>query len=221
MKANTLPNPLNHLLVTLILLATCACGGVSSPVPQPVPGQFRLSSPGATSSQTLVVGLKGAVSGQGKVHVRDRVSGQTAAADSTAQGTFSMVLPVGDKASLEAWFVNADGQSDAVSLSLRGLSYGPSLGQAVAGVVSAPDSKGQVTVSNDGGAGKPLLMSATPNMVAIITNSRSGGVLLATTDKDGRFSGKLAAAKGDSIRVMLTDPQQQTETSDFRSFTVP
>ena len=205
-----------------VLLALVACGdGVSSPVPQPVPGQIRVSSPAVTRKTVLVVGLPSAVSGQGTVHVRDRTSGVTASAASTAAGSFSAVIVIGSKHELEAWFETADGTSDVVSLSLRALSYGLTLGQPKAGVVSTPDAGGKVTVSNDGGAGKPLLMSATPNKVLVVSNANTGEVVSTTTDKDGRFSAKLAGAKGESIQLLLVDPADQASTSDFVTITVP
>ena len=86
------------------LLMLTACGGVSSPVPQPVPGQIRISSPALTSAKVLVVGLTKAVSGVGTVHLRDLKTGATASAQSAASGTFSLVITAGPDRQLEAWF---------------------------------------------------------------------------------------------------------------------
>ena len=203
------------------LLMLTACGGVSSPVPQPVPGQIRISSPALTSAKVLVVGLTKAVSGVGTVHLRDLKTGATASAKSAASGTFSLVITAGPDRQLEAWFETADGNSDPVSLSLRSLSYGPALGQPGTGLVSTPDAQGKVTVANDGGAGKPLLLTATPNMVLVLSNSSTAEVTTTTTDKDGRFSKKLSGAKGDQIQLLLVDPGDQASTSDFVTVAVP
>ncbi len=210
------------LLSLAALFAAVGCGdGVSSPVPQPVPGQIRISTPAVTSARALVVGLPGAVSGEGTVHVRDLKTGAKASGKSVAAGTFSLVVTVGKDRLLEAWFENADGASDPVSLNLRSLSYGLALGQPKPGVVSVPDAKGKVTVSNDGGVGKPLLMSASPNKVVVLTNANTAEVATTTTDKDGRFSAKLSGVKGDVIQILLVDPADQASTSDFVTIPVP
>ena len=205
-----------------VLLMLTGCGdGVSSPVPQPVPGQIRISSPALTTAKVLVVGLIGAVSGEGTVHLRDLKTGARAAAKSAASGTFSVVIATGPDRQLEARFETADGLSEAVSLSMRSISYGPALGQPGTGVVSTPDAQGKVTVSNDGGVGKPLLMTASPNMVLVLSNAGTAEVVTTTTDKDGRFSRKLSGAKGEMIQMLLVDPGDQASTSDFVTMAVP
>ena len=204
-------------------LLVLSCGdGVSTPVPQPVPGQIRISSPALTkAAPVLVLGLAGAVAGAGKVHVKDLESGALVTGSSNGAGSFSVVISVNRDHRLEARFENADGISGAVSLALRGLSYGPGLGTPQPGVVSKPDAQGQVKVSNDGGAGKPLLMSATANVNVLISNAATAQVVTTQTDKDGRFSQTLSGARGDSIQILLVDPQSQTSTSNFVSILVP
>ena len=205
---------------TLLMLSACG-DGVSSPVPQPVPGQIRISSPALTSAKVLVVGLTRAVAGKGTLHLRDLKTGIIASGKTTADGTFAVVINAGPDRQLEAWFETSDGASDTVSLSSRSLSYGPALGQPKTGVVSVPDAKGKVTVSNNGGAGKPLLLTASPNMVLVLSNQSTAEVAVSTTDKDGRFSASLSGAKGDKIQILLVDPADQASTSDFVTVTVP
>lgn len=210
------------LLTYAVLLTLTACGdGVSSPVPQPVPGQIRISSPTLTSARVLVVGLTKAVAGAGTVHLRDTKTGTTASGKSSAAGTFSVVITAGPERQLEARFETPDGTSEPVNLMMRSLSYGPSLGQPKTGVVSVPDAQGKVTVSNDGGTGKPLLMTASPNMVVVLSNASTAEVRLTTTDKDGRFSSKMSGSKGEQIQILLVDPADQASTSDFVTVTVP
>lgn len=210
-------------LLCLPLLLSCACGDQdSSPVPQPVPGLIRQSTPGLTATQKLVVGLAGAVQGKGTVHLRDTITGKAASAATTGTGSFSLVLLAKEAQSLEAWFENDAGEtSDVVTLATRYLGEGLTLGPPQPGVVSKPDAQGKVKVSNDGGASKPLLMTATPNVDVVVVNAASGAVALTKTDKDGRFTTTIAAKTGELIRILLVDPAQKEETSDFQSITVP
>jgi hypothetical protein len=212
------------LTLTLILISVAACGledQVSSPVPQPVPGLVRQSSPALTQTEKLVLGLPKAVAGEGKVHLTDRTSGRKVVADSTAEGTFSMVIEVDPKQdNLELQFENEDGLSDPVSISLRTLGDGPSLGQPKDGLV-LPTNGPTVQVSNDAGHGTPLLLDATPDMIVIVTVTKTGQVVTSTTDSTGRFSVTVEAASGDWIQILLVDPQDPGTTSDFVTVQVP
>jgi hypothetical protein len=208
----------------LATLSACACGledQESSPVPQPVPGLVRQSSPALTQSQKLVLGLPKAVAGEGKVHLTDRISGRKVVGISTAEGTFSLVIEVDPKDdALELQYENEDGLSDPVLISLRALGDGPALGQPKDGLV-LPTNGPEVQVSNDAGHGNPLLLEATPNVMVIVTVTKTGQVVTSTTDSTGRFSVQIEATSGDWIQILLVDPQDPGSTSDFVTVQVP
>jgi len=210
-----------RLLATIgLLILTTACG--SSPVPQPVPFMMRKSTHAQPQGATLIVGLPGSVAGQGKVHIEDRKTGKRATAVSSGAGSFSLVLRTGSKTDLVAQYENEDGTSDWVSMSeAQTGSLGPTLGQPKKGVVSSVDSRGEVTVTNDDGTGKPALMDATPDSNVVVTNAESGALATTTTDKAGVFKVIIAGASGDTVHVLLIDKDDPGVTSDFVSFKVP
>jgi len=195
----------------------------SSPVPQPVPDFIRESTPGLKQTDKLVLGLPGAVAGSGQVHLTDQATGRRVSAPSAAAGSFNLVIIIDQTKTpqLVIQFENADGVSEPVSLATRQLTYGPTLGPSKGGLAQAPDAKGNVLVSNDGGAGNPLLVDASPNMTLILTVVSSGLVTSSTTDSQGRFSATVKAASGDTLGLLLVDPQDQGATSDFITASVP
>jgi len=209
--------------VTVALGLAAGCGDqVSSPVPQPVPGMIRQSTPSPSGVQLLFVGLPGAVAGAGRVHLTYRKSGKGVVVDSAAGGSFAAALTRVALDELEARFENDDGLSDPVPLSTQlRFPTGPVFGQPKPGVVSKPDAQGQVRVSNDAGAAQPLLLDATPNMDLLVANDKTGALATTKTDKDGRFTTQLAAASGQSIRLLLVDPTDVGVTSDFVTIPVP
>lgn len=214
---HTLP----RLLATVCLLVlSTACG--SSPVPQPVPFMMRKSTHDQVQGDTLLVGLPGAVAGQGRVHVEDRKSGKRASANSAEAGSFSLVIRTGKQSDLMVQYENEDGTSDWVSLSdAQTGSLGPTLGQPQKGVVSSMDSRGEVTVTNDDGSGKPVLLDATPDSDVVVTNANKGAVASTTTDKAGIFKVTIEGATGDTIHILLLDSTDPGVTSDFVSIAVP
>jgi hypothetical protein len=211
-------------LQTLVLAATVVAGcGLeeSSPVPQPLPGYLRRSTPSSLVS-TLVVGLPGAVAGAGKVALRELGAASPVVVQSAAAGSFSAVLPVGRTTPLEIRYETADGASSWVALAPPQLSYGPVLmGSRGPGVVSAPDAAGNVTVTNDAGAGQPALVSASPDSDLLVANATRGSVVSSRTDAKGLFRVQLQGATGDEIQLLLVDAQDSAATSDYLSFTVP
>jgi hypothetical protein len=216
----------NHSLLALATFATLAgasaCGeGTSAPVPQPVPFYIRTSTPTGKTEKVVVVGLNGAVGGAGTVKVRVLAGGIEASGPSSSKGSFSVVI-ASVAQELEAAFVTAEGESAWVSLQGRTLGAPPSLSaaNALGEVVSAPDAKGQVTVTNDGGSATPLLQ-ATASSDVLVSNATSGDVAATTTDKKGLFTVTIAGARGDEIRIFLASPSDSTSTSDYLSYPVP
>lgn len=211
-------------LQALMLAATMVAGcGLeeSSPVPQPLPGYLRRSTPSSLVS-TLVVGLPGAVAGAGKVALRELNGASPVLVQSAAVGSFSAVLPVGRSIPLELRFETAAGASDWVALAPPQLSFGPVLsGSRGPGVVSAPDAAGIVTVSNDAGAGQPALVDASPESDLLVVNATRSEVATGRTDAKGLFRVQLAGATGDVIQLLLVDAADAASTSDYLSFTVP
>ncbi len=213
-----------HLLTVLAILTLAGCGGQeSSPVPQPVPFFMRKSTPGSDQTKTLVVGLAGAVAGQGRVHLRDLDSAAEASAPSSSVGTFGAVLMAPFGARLEARFEREGALSEPVALSQHMRGPHPELVATLGpnDVVSAPDAQGQVTVSNDDGPGLPPRVQATPESDVVVSDATSGAVATTRTDAAGLFTVKLPAAKGDVIQVLLVSPTSADATSDFLSYTVP
>lgn len=216
----------SRLTAALLVLATLqACDPQSSsPVPQPVPDLVRWSTPELTQTELLLVGLTGAVSGEGKVHVEDRTAGAKVVVGSSVTGTFSAVLAAAKDADLVLRFETVEGISDPVSLRKeRVLGPPPALAPAdyQAQVVTAPDAQGQVSVSNDAGPGQPPHIAATPDVTVIVTNGTTGEVVSSTTSAAGLFSVTLGGAKGDLIHILLVDPDAADLTSDFLSYQVP
>jgi len=211
----------SQLLLSVIVLVGCGEQS-SSPVPQPVPGLIRQSTPTAGALKTLVVGLPGAVAGKGKVHIREGVGGKIKIVDTTDSGSFVVALPIAEGDSLEAAFETDDGLSAMVPITPRSLGVTPSLGQPKPGVVQAPhDGKPEVVVTNDAGAGQPLLLDATPDVDVVVSNIDNGEVVTTVTDKDGKFSTKIGATTGHTIQIMLVTREEPPVTSDFVSITVP
>jgi hypothetical protein len=217
---------LTTALLVLALAQGCDPQG-SSPVPQPVPGFVRQSTPELTQTnpEHLVVGLPGAVAGEGRVHVEDPTAGGSrAVADSSSSGTFSAVLAAAPDAELTLRFETEEGISDPVTLR-RDRVFDPPPALAPANsqsqVVTPPDAQGQVSVSNDAGPGQSPLIAATPDVDVIVSNGASGEVVSSKTDADGLFTVKLGGAKGDPIHILLVDPESTSLTSDFLSYQVP
>jgi hypothetical protein len=217
---------MRRLAVTLwIVVGTWSCGDMgSSPVPQPIPDFVRLSTPALKQTKQLVVGLPGAVDGEGKVHLGDKATGRKVSAASPAAGSFALAITIDPTKTkeLELRFENEDGLSDPVTLPTTRLTYGPTLSAVHGpGLVSAPDSKGEALVDNDAGAGNPPLVDATPDMNLIVTNFDTGAVKSTKTDNKGLFSVRIPAAKGDLLQILLVDPTDPGSTSDFITATVP
>jgi hypothetical protein len=213
-----------HRLIFAISLCThvvVACG--SSPVPQPVPDFVRCSTHDLQQEELMVVGLPGAVAGEGKVHIKDRDSGATLVVSSTVPGTFSAVITAGKNADLVLQFENDDGKSEPLVLrDKQPVLPHPKLGPSTYGqVVSAPDGQGMVTVTNDDGPGKPLLLPASPDVDVIVTNNGTSEVATSRTDNTGRFTVKIAGQTGHAILIMLVDPKDPLLTSDFVQYQVP
>jgi hypothetical protein len=216
-------NRLNNLMLLALTIGAAACGiEGSSPVPQPLPGYLRRSTPSDSRQETLVLGLQGAVAGQGKVHLRELNGPRLVVAPSSAQGSFAAAITVGLSTALELSFENADGISDWLALPPSSLSYGPVLaGSRGPGVVSAPDAGGIVTVSNDGGAGQPPLLTASPESDLLVANATQGTIASGRTDSKGVFRVQLPAARGDLVQLLLVDSKDPGATSDYLSFSVP
>lgn len=202
-----------------VVVALAGCGDLeSSPVPQPVPMLIRSSTPEQTSVDTLYIGLPGAVAGQGKVHIRSRQSGQTVVVPATAAGTFAARVPK-DALDLEARYESADGLSDPVPLAGQRLGEPLTLGDPQPGVVSGTYGPDEVVVTNDGTHG--TLLEAPPNVDVIVANATTGVVVTTKTDANGRFTTQITASKGDLIQIMVVDPDDPGNTSDFVEITVP
>jgi hypothetical protein len=227
------PETVNRLaprhLALLLLLGLIACSGDngdkgSITVPQPVPLLIRESVPGAHNATTLVVGLPGAVAGAGTVTIRDRRSAAEATAGAASAGSFSSVLTLAKDHELEIRFQNEDGASDWVAIPSASATDGVSLTVPNSDgpkPVSAPDAQGQVTVTSDAGAGKPPLIEATPEVDLIVANTDNGGVVASVTDQSGHFTVRLPGAVGDVIQILLVDPEDTKQTSDYLSYEVP
>jgi hypothetical protein len=211
--------PIRRLLPFVLLC--CACGDQdSSPVPQPVPGLIRQSTPEIGNTETLVAGLPGAVAGKGTVHLHDKKTGKKVVTSSTNTGSFAVTLPASETESLEARFENADGLSDPVPLDVRSLGIPPELVQTkYAGLLAVVGD--DVVVSNDQGPGNPPSLEATPNVDVVVANQNTGEVVESKTDDKGLFKVTLKGKSGDTILVMLSDPARPDLTSDFVSATVP
>lgn len=214
-----------HLAPISLLLLFAACGDQSSsPVPQPIPSpvqsMIRVSTPVHNLDQTLVLGLPQAVAGPGKVHVKNTVSGAQVSVDASSSGSFSATIAADIDASLQVSFETDEGSSDWISLGTRGIQNGPSFEAPKYGgtLISAPDSQGLVTVSNQG---TPPLINATPNMDLLVANADTAEVLSSVTDDQGIFNVQIAASTGDTIQILLVDPDQPVATSDFISGQVP
>lgn len=208
----------------LMALLLGGCGDMtSSPVPQPVPGAIRISTPGKTKPTTLVVGLAGAVAGAGQVEVRNTTSGTTATSPASPGGSFAVTLAAGRNDGLEARYRDPAGAlSDPVPLRDRMQTLGPGLGPPTGpDVVSAPDAQGRSTVTNDAGAGNPLLIDVPPQSTVLVSNEDNAAVVQTRADGGGRFTATIAAATGHTIHIMLVDPADPTATSDFLTFPVP
>ena len=177
-----------------------------------------------SQADQLVLGLAGAVAGEGKVHVEDRTGGARVEAVSAASGSFSAVIAAGADAELVLRFETDEGISDPVSLRRkRVFDPPPTLAPAnhQAQVVTPPDAQGQVSVSNDAGPGQPPHIAATADVTVIVSNDANGEVVSSTTDGNGLFTVTLGGAHGDPIRILLVDPDTVDLTSDFLTYQVP
>jgi hypothetical protein len=214
-----------HIVSLCLGLVLAACGDDqgSSPVPQPVPDFVRQSTPGLTQSKKLVLGLPGAVAGKGKVHLTDKATGTKVVGDSAAAGSFALVIAIDATKTneLQLQYENEDGLSDPISLATRQLTYGPALGQTKGSLVKPSGTPGEVEINNDGGAGNPLLLDASPDMTLIVTVVSTAQVVSTPTDSTGRFSVKVNAGSGDAIQLLLVDPADPGSSSDFVVVTVP
>jgi hypothetical protein len=206
-----------------LVLGACGDDQGSLPVPQPVPDFIRQSTPGLTQSKQLVLGLPGAVAGEGKVHLTDKVTGTKVVGDSAASGSFTLVIAIDatKPQELQVQYENEDGLSDPIPLNTRQLHFGPTLGQAKAGLVQSTGTSGEVAINNDGGAGNPLLLVASPDMTLIVTVESTAQVVTTPTDGTGRFSVKVKAGSGDAIQLLLVDPAEPDSSSDFVTVTAP
>lgn len=225
----TLPLTWLGCVIVAITLLGSGCGGDAS-VPQPVPvpkiSLIRRSSPETDQIATLVVGLPGAVVGEGQVEIVDRLAGGAATAPAGTTGSFAALVPTSSQGTqLEARFVTAAGASPYISLDLRsGSTFGPRLGpaNALGGPVSPPDANGLVTVTNYDDTNKIKFIDATPDVEVLISNGSSGDVVLGTTDAQGVFSVQLPAQVGDPVHIVLSDEAAGTEaTGNYLSFVVP
>lgn len=221
--ANSVGKVMKHTLPILLLLLG-ACGDTTSlpqPVPVPAPklSAIRQSTPGLQQRTTMVVGLPGAVAGAGRVLARETLSGAEATATSTATGTFSLTTALGE--SIELRYETPEGDlSEAVVLAPTRSTYGPSLDESdgTDSVVSPPDAEGVVTVSN--GSPDPLII-ASPQVTVIVSNRDTGEVVTGETDSAGLFSLQLHGEAGHGILIVLSDPAQPEQTSDFLAYEVP
>jgi hypothetical protein len=220
-----LPRHAISALILLILVVNVSCGEQgSSPVPQPVPDFVRQSTHELQQEKLLVVGLPGAVAGEGKVRVQDRKGGAEVVVDATSVGTFTAVLPADQDADLALQFETDQGKSEWLLLRKAQTNEPiPHLGlpRSYQGPVSSPDAQGMVTVTNDAGPGQPLLLDATPEVDLIVSNGDTSEVVTSKTDETGRFSVKLPGSSGDWIHILLVSPKETDLTSDFVSHQVP
>jgi hypothetical protein len=213
------------IVAVLLLVVGVSCGDQeSSPVPQPVPDFVRQSTHELQQEKLLVVGLPGAVAGEGEVRVQDRKGGAEVVVVSTTAGTFTSVLSAGKDADLALQFETKQGKSEW--LVLRETQHdgpAPHLGlpNSYQGPVSSPDAQGMVIVTNDGGPGQPLLLDATPEMDVIVSNGDTSELVTDVTDQTGRFSVKLPGSSGHWIHILLVSPEEKDLTSDFVSHQVP
>jgi hypothetical protein len=215
---------LAQIWIAALLLSGCGDNGDkgSITVPQPVPLKIRESVPGPHNTTTLVVGLPGAVAGAGKVTVRDRKSAARETVSSAAAGSFSSVLAVGKDHELEIRFENSDGVSDWVVIPSASATDGVSLtipNNDPIDPVSPPDSQGLVTVTS--GAGSAPSIVATPGADLIVANTQNGAVVVSVTDNNGHFTVRLPGSVGDVIQILLVDPEDTKQTSDYLSYEVP
>lgn len=212
----------------LAAFAVSACGDDAS-VPQPVPvpkiSLIRRSSPETDQVETLVVGLPGAVVGDGQVEIVDRLAGGEGKAPASNKGSFVVLVPTAPQGSqLEARFVTAKGASPYISLDARSGSFGPRLGPTnqLGGPVSPPDANGLVTVTNFDDANNIKFIDATPDVEVLVSNGNTGEVVLGTTDAQGIFRVELPAAVGDPVHIVLSDESAGSEaTGNYLSFVVP
>jgi hypothetical protein len=213
-----------YISLLVLSLINCGKGGDEVlPVPVPLIQYIRKSTPSSTKQKTVVVGLPQAVKGQGKVHLTDTVSAVTITVSSTDSGSFFGLLPVGKAAALTVVFENEKGLSNPVALINvhEGITPELVLAYDTDEIVSSPDNQGLVTVSNDAGAEKPLLLQATPNSELIVANATNGEAVSSQTDTQGRFTVKLPGHSGDKIHLMLADASASDLTSDFLMYSVP
>ena len=219
-----MPTRLIALLLTAALtLVGCDPQG-SSPVPQPVPGFVRTSTHDLQQEELLVVGLPGAVAGEGRVHIEDRKGGARVVVNSITAGTFSAVIAARSDEDLSLRFENEDGLSDPLRLrEADPLGPHPQLAPSntYSDVVSPTDAGGLVVVSNDGGAANPPLIAATPEVDVIVTNGNTSDVVTDVTDAAGLFTVQLPGSTGDLIHILLVSPEETGLTSDFLSYKVP
>jgi hypothetical protein len=205
----------------VLLPLVWGCGDQdSSPVPQPVPGLIRQSTPKVGTPDTLVAGLPGAVAGQGTIHLLDRKSGKKVVAPSTDAGSFALTIPASESEDLEARFENADGLSEPVSLSVRALGIHPELVQTQYGGLLTVVGD-EVVVTNDLGPTTPPPVQASADVDVVVANESTGQVVTSKTDGEGLFKVTLKGKSGDAILIMLSDPTNPDLTSDFVSAQVP
>ncbi|MBW2731226.1 MAG: hypothetical protein JRH20_02470 [Deltaproteobacteria bacterium] len=215
---------MKHILPILLLLNGC---GDETSLPQPVPvpapklSAIRQSTPMAEQSATMVLGLTGAVSGMGRVIAKEVLSGRETHATSTKDGTFSLVITnIAQAGGMELRFETVEGErSEPLLLATTRAAFGPVLSPADAQgeVVSAPDTDGIVTVSS----GSPQLIAASPDVDVLISNANTGEVVLGVTDENGAFSLQLHGEQGQQILILLVEPANPEQTSDFLAYEVP
>ncbi|MCA9672947.1 MAG: hypothetical protein KC503_45460 [Myxococcales bacterium] len=215
--------PLALLALLAPLASACGDDGVSVPQPVPVPKSslLRFSSPRAAQSRLLVIGLPGAVEGVGQVEATDIPSGARTVVPSSAQGSFGLLAATSNVSDLEIRFINDEGRSEPAPIVQAGRFGGPVLGDPLSNGTVTRANGNTVLVSNDGGAGNPLLFSATPDSIAHLSNPANGALTSGTTDAIGRLSLSIEAQSGDILQLVLADPQNPTETSNYLSLPVP
>jgi hypothetical protein len=185
---------------------------------------MRRSTPRPEQSFTLIVGLPQAVAGAGKVHLRPMGNETEVVVVSATAGSFSAAVAAGRDETIEVRFESEAGLSDPVALVPAVMTRGaPELAPTDSNgqVVSAPDGQGMVTVTNDGGPGQPLVIGATPDSDLLVANTTSGEVVTTRTDSQGRFSVRIAGARGDVVRILLVNSTSVAATSDYLSYSVP
>ena len=190
----------------MLLAAACSTEGPGpdevvnpQPIPVPAPDADRIFLGGAWSGgETLVAGVRAAVSDADEVLIENVARGETRSATVAADGSFVMQVPWTDGEALQCWARRGvDEQSPRVELLLPeiGPPIPPSIPLSVDSV-SPPDATGAVTV--DGTVDQPSTV--------IVANQDAGLAVTTFIGQAGSFTLIIEGTAGDRLIVFALDP---------------